>query len=963
MITNIDDILKNLGWDDGFRIPVANEENKHLEEEIEKKTKYKMSLHKNLESMEEHLKMIKKHAVNIKLQQDLNQNLLTAHSAQLEKEDHLYRLSNSTESNLRHEMQDFNKTWNDINERVSNIEKDLAKITKKIESSKKAVKFDENNLLKWEEVLNKKEEDNELIEEYMKQDTKKYKELEQKRQKLSIEAESYRQTIVKVVNEAQEMEIALDRTVKLYDEALKERRQMINQWTQSVAVLRQRDDNIQASLREIESLREIGKDKMDLLHETEQFLNDQILNNKQLEELIKGSEKKLVIIKNENHKIMDTISTYEFEHRTQKKDVENLNRRIQQIRADIKRKKNEIDNKTIKMEEWKNRIKDLIITLNDIDNQKLNVEDRTKQLEEMIEEEEKRKSILTKEVEHLQIAILRTGSQISKLHSEKKILEIQDRNERKKLELLITTYDKEEKILEEKKESLYHVEFTLHKCQMKLDRIKGLEHDQTEYNKKQKIIEDLETALSEKMKIAKLLKTQISSLEYDRKKITNNMANDSGELEQLKNKRRDFLLLTNGSEKTLKAAQSHNEEKQVEENILRLKVSQIEQMMSSVGDKVYNLQKYRLTLDAALKEREEEIAVQKEALVVQKRVASGECSQLHNAISERKNRIKQLQARYDNGVAVFGSSTDGTPITTTYLKIQNAQERYLLQEQGDKLDETIRKTEYEIESMENTLRIVNACNDKFKSNLSIVNETGLDQEEQKKLNEQLYKERDNLKKGQMRVQHLTEDFQKMQDNYTLLLDDIQRAKEEKDNKEQHLSNLNKQIAEQDEKISRAEKNLRKVHRDIQNKCTCTEDNLILLQEKDVNLREIQEQNALALEDIAEFTIRHVEVEPYVKKLLAAKNIELPCISRSIDQSPTISRCGSTTESTECIVKNTGRTSTFSSSRESVNNVITLEPCFDNIRNVDQLSQTDNLASKYPKRGKTLTKSNLTIAKK
>lgn len=62
-----------------------------------------------------------------------------------------------------------------------------------------------------------------------------------------------------------------------------------------------------------------------------------------------------------------------------------MNRRIQQIRADIKRKKNEIDNKTIKMEDWKNRIKDLIITLNDIDNQKLNVEDRTKQLEEMIE--------------------------------------------------------------------------------------------------------------------------------------------------------------------------------------------------------------------------------------------------------------------------------------------------------------------------------------------------------------------------------------------------------------------------------------------------------------------------------------------------------------------------------------------------------------------------------------------------
>lgn len=54
---------------------------------------------------------------------------------------------------------------------------------------------------------------------------------------------------------------------------------------------------------------------MDLLHETEQFLNDQILNNKQLEELIKESEKKLLIIKNENRKIIDTIGTYEFEVR------------------------------------------------------------------------------------------------------------------------------------------------------------------------------------------------------------------------------------------------------------------------------------------------------------------------------------------------------------------------------------------------------------------------------------------------------------------------------------------------------------------------------------------------------------------------------------------------------------------------------------------------------------------------
>lgn len=42
-------------------------------------------------------------------------------------------------------------------------------------------------------------------------------------------------------------------------------------------------------------------------------------------------------------------------------------------------------------------------------------------------------------------------------------------------------------------------------------------------------------------------------------------------------------------------------------------------------------------------------------------------------------------------------------------------------------------------------------------------------------------------------------------------------------------------------------------------------------------RELEEINLLGLQRIAEFTIRHVEVEAYVKKLLAVKNIILPGI--------------------------------------------------------------------------------------
>jgi hypothetical protein len=73
--------------------------------------------------------------------------------------------------------------------------------------------------------------------------------LELQRQKLNEEHGIYRQAVVKIVDEQQEMEITLDRTTKLYTEALEERRQMINQWTQSVNVLRQKDNDIQNCLK------------------------------------------------------------------------------------------------------------------------------------------------------------------------------------------------------------------------------------------------------------------------------------------------------------------------------------------------------------------------------------------------------------------------------------------------------------------------------------------------------------------------------------------------------------------------------------------------------------------------------------------------------------------------------------------------------------------------------------------
>lgn len=62
-------------------------------------------------------------------------------------------------------------------------------------------------------------------------------------------------------------------------------------------------------------------------------------------------------------------------------------------------------------------------------------------------------------------------------------------------------------------------------------------------------------------------------------------------------------------------------------------------------------------------------------------------------------------------------------------------------------------------------------------------------------------------------------------------------KEEKENKQRYLSDIQKQTTEQGEKISRADKNLRKAQKDIRNLYVLKRDDIVLLQQVTENCRQ------------------------------------------------------------------------------------------------------------------------------
>lgn len=199
MRESIEEILHELGWDSGFRIPVANEENKRLEEEvfcvfilfntnlsnilltlsfslqIDIKLKRKNQLIEDLTADEDRIKSIDHYISNIKVEHGHNQKLLTAYAAQHNAEDHLFRVSEHEESSTIQDIKNLEKEKKITEERITALRKEMEKLVDKLNSSEEVMALDRNKLLEWEEILNKEEEDELLIQKYKKLDAKKLK--------------------------------------------------------------------------------------------------------------------------------------------------------------------------------------------------------------------------------------------------------------------------------------------------------------------------------------------------------------------------------------------------------------------------------------------------------------------------------------------------------------------------------------------------------------------------------------------------------------------------------------------------------------------------------------------------------------------------------------------------------------------------------------------------------------------
>ncbi|CAG2053558.1 unnamed protein product [Timema podura] len=707
------------------------------------------------------------------------------------------------------------------------------------------------------------------------------KELELKRERLQQEVMSRKQLLERVVREVCMLEQVLDRTGKLFRKVHQERQDMIAQWEGSVRVLHQRDSDIHNTVQEINIIRTNLRTREEELREQKQFYDNEVNNNKEMNLQIAQVSHTAAKLRDELARLKAMVTELNNELKVVQRTMCSLGNQLSSQRAKNKQINETILSKKERVESLINQNNILKDRLTMVDSESASATDRVRQLEEMLQVEEKTVHLLDVDIERLHESLFRAQQVLFNLKKEEEVQLIKIKGcelAKNQIHLHATNLDKE---VNRQKEIIYNLDYSAQRIESRIAHLSGnLNMDEKEAHLKK--IAELEEVLGDKTTTLNLLNSQINRLEDMERRMSSGLASDTEELARLKSKRQDQMLLMNGGEKQLKVSQCQSQDRQVEENLLKLRVNQASKAISKEGDKVYTLERHRLEMEAAMKERQVEIATLQDLMLIKKRGLCEEKSKLIAEITERNLKVSQIQNRYENTMSSLGEGEDGEPLSITHLMLKSAQEKYMLQEEGDALDSKIRRAEKEIKAMENTLVVVNATNDTYKKSLAIVDEDSPEYQEKAELESQYYAAIEKLRYLRTQLSEINNDIKGMEESQSEMVRTDEELLAELHKKEQEQEDLRAGTRDQQMKIQRADKQLRRLVRELKGSGASK---VLTIEEKDIETRELQDQNQTALQHLSLMMTLHIETGPVIKHYLSGKGLNIPQRSTYMSTTP------------------------------------------------------------------------------
>uniref|UniRef100_A0A8D2MEJ2 Coiled-coil domain-containing protein 39 n=1 Tax=Zonotrichia albicollis TaxID=44394 RepID=A0A8D2MEJ2_ZONAL len=794
-------VLADLQWDPGYALPVANAENKALEEELHKLQKEKEDLQNELTNCEERIEAMTSHLKNVRQEINFSQSLYKAKESEIETEHHFKALAEREYGRLKSDIKRLKDEIASLREKRNTQENTIIKHTKKLENLKQQMDWDEELLESWLKELTRTDNDASAIQKYALQDEGKLGALNLQIEKLTMEANQKRRALDNELTETITAQMELDRAAEDFRRVHQERQEVIRQWENAIHQMQKRDQEIDQCALLIAEIKQEIRNKEILLREKTAFLVNETVNNMEYEKKILTAEREANNLRKEFQAQDARRTQLQDELQNLKSVVNRTASDLESLRTQITNLKKEIQGKQASLKLLNEKNASLSDKLKLAIEETLTAEEKALKLEEILKEEEKSVEEKENEMRQLKDLLFKKTRELKAQSEKEKIILAEIEGGQKTLKSLKSRLCKLDTDLLKQQELIYNQDFYIQQIQRRLSRLEG-EINSDEKEVLEGKVAELKKTLEEKKKAYDALQSLYRKLQSDiqitKRTIDKTREETSGLIEKIE----ELTLFNERSLQELKKAKHIKQEMMVEDNLLKLELKRLRNTLCNKAEKVLTLEKQQLELKKVIAERTEEIRIQKAMLDSQIRLLDQERHQLSAEFQDRLWKIDKLKRKYEIFTLSMMPPEGEEMKSQAYYAIKAAQEKEALQQEGDDLDAKICKAEKEIMAMENSLCVLKNWNRHYKNSLKAVPETSEDIEEKLKLEKDKKDAEEKYKYKKRKIKELQENIQSMQQHFDVIQMQQALLKEQKKEKEALIFQLKKDIEEQKPKLNR-----------------------------------------------------------------------------------------------------------------------------------------------------------------
>ncbi|XP_074047097.1 coiled-coil domain-containing protein 39 [Macrotis lagotis] len=882
------DFLSELPWEDGFAIPVADDQNKELEATLLRMQNERAALQDQVSDFEERINAMKSHLKNVNQEFAFTQSLYRARKNEIETEKHLKAIALREIGRVNDEIRRLEKEMTAIRERKSERENIIFRTSQKMEALRSQMNWDQQALEAWLEESAHKDSDTFALQKYTQQDDSKIRALILQIEKLTIECNEKRKALDNEVTETMSVQIELDKAAQDFRRVHNERQELIKQWESAIQQMQKRDKDIDHCALLLAKAKQEIRAKESTIKEKIKFLESEMENNTEYEKKIALADRKGLKLRLDYKNCETSRSQLQNELESLKATVSRTSRDLEAVRREIASLKKRSQEKTNKINEIREHNEGLDKKLKEVTEKNLTLEEKAVRMEAMLKTEEKfikdveirlnrAKEDLFKNVEKLKTVTYEENSAIASIEGTRTAI----KNLNQQLHKLDLETLKQQEIM-------YNQDFYIQQIERRMSRLQGVLNVEEKMILETKL-NDLKNTFEEKKNTSDLLDNQLKKLDNDLYFLKKAIYNTGEEKNNLLSKVNELNLFTERSEKELQKAKNLKQDLLIEDNLQKLEMKRLRALLHSKADEVLSLEKRKQQLYTAMEERTEEIKIHKTMLLSQIKYVDQERQSISAEFHDRLNHIKKLKNRYELLTVVMMPPEGEEEKTQAYYVIKAAQIKEELQREGDSLDSQIHKAEKEIYALENTLRVLKTCNSNYKQSFKKITPASTEYEMKIKLEEQKRNVDEKYRYKQRQIRELQEDVQSMENTSQVLKNLINNFKERFAEKQTYAIELNNHTEEQKPKLERVKRQCAKFIKEIRLAKNTEEPTL---EEYDISLREFKDFSKSIDKLILETIEENPELASIFQTYFEQVGLELPLTSSSATSSHRMSRSSS-----------------------------------------------------------------------